>query len=79
MFRLDGIPAAPRGVPQIEVTFDVGDLQAGIRHCFANRNHRALDEISGQLVELRAGDGHIEMLRTSPDPSGTGGGQGVLW
>ncbi len=23
MFRLDGIPAAPRGVPQIEVTFDI--------------------------------------------------------
>ena len=23
-FRLDGIPAAPRGVPQIEVTFDIG-------------------------------------------------------
>jgi molecular chaperone DnaK len=22
-FRLDGIPAAPRGVPQIEVTFDI--------------------------------------------------------
>ena len=23
MFRLDGIPAAPRGVPQVEVTFDI--------------------------------------------------------
>ena len=23
MFHLDGIPAAPRGVPQIEVTFDI--------------------------------------------------------
>jgi molecular chaperone DnaK len=23
MFRLDGIPAAPRGLPQIEVTFDI--------------------------------------------------------
>lgn len=23
MFRLDGIPAAPRGIPQIEVTFDI--------------------------------------------------------
>merc|ERR1712178_289951 len=23
LFRLDGIPAAPRGVPQIEVTFDI--------------------------------------------------------
>ena len=23
MFKLDGIPAAPRGVPQIEVTFDI--------------------------------------------------------
>ena len=22
-FRLDGIPSAPRGVPQIEVTFDI--------------------------------------------------------
>ena len=22
-FRLDGIPAAPRGMPQIEVTFDI--------------------------------------------------------
>ena len=23
MFRLDGIPPAPRGLPQIEVTFDI--------------------------------------------------------
>ena len=23
MFRLEGIPAAPRGVPRIEVTFDI--------------------------------------------------------
>ena len=23
MFNLDGIPPAPRGVPQIEVTFDI--------------------------------------------------------
>ena len=22
-FRLDGIPSAPRGVPQVEVTFDI--------------------------------------------------------
>ncbi|MBQ4051163.1 MAG: molecular chaperone DnaK, partial [Oscillospiraceae bacterium] len=26
MFRLDGIPAAPRGVPQIEVTFDIDEV-----------------------------------------------------
>ncbi len=32
-FRLDGIPAAPRGVPQIEVTFDID--ANGIVHVFA--------------------------------------------
>ncbi|MEG1305387.1 MAG: Hsp70 family protein, partial [Oscillospiraceae bacterium] len=33
LFRLDGIPAAPRGVPQIEVTFDID--ANGIVHVFA--------------------------------------------
>ena len=33
MFRLDGIPAAPRGVPQIEVTFDID--ANGIVHVYA--------------------------------------------
>ena len=33
MFRLDGIPAAPRGVPQIEVTFDID--ATGIVHVTA--------------------------------------------
>ena len=33
-FRLEGIPPAPRGVPQIEVTFDIdanGILNVGAR------------------------------------------------
>ena len=34
MFKLDGIPAAPRGVPQIEVTFDID--ANGIVHVSAN-------------------------------------------
>ena len=34
-FRLDGIPAAPRGVPQIEVTFDID--ANGIVKCFSKR------------------------------------------
>ena len=33
MFRLDGIPAAPRGVPQIEVNFDID--ANGIVHVYA--------------------------------------------
>ena len=33
MFNLDGIPPAPRGVPQIEVTFDID--ANGILHVVA--------------------------------------------
>jgi molecular chaperone DnaK len=50
-FRLDGIPAAPRGVPQIEVTFDID--ANGIVHVSAK------DKSSGkeQKITLTSGSG----------------------
>ena len=41
---------------------EVGSLQAGISQSLADGGHRALDQISGQLIELCAGQGHIQML-----------------
>jgi molecular chaperone DnaK len=53
-FRLDGIPAAPRGVPQIEVTFDID--ANGIVHVTAKdkgtgKEHRITISNSGGLSE----------------------------
>jgi molecular chaperone DnaK len=42
-FRLDGIPPAPRGVPQIEVTFDIdanGIVNVSARDKATNREHK---------------------------------------
>ncbi|MCB8967141.1 MAG: molecular chaperone DnaK [Chloroflexota bacterium] len=44
VFRLDGIPAAPRGIPQIEVTFDID--ANGILHVTAK------DKASGKSQEI---------------------------
>jgi molecular chaperone DnaK len=43
-FRLDGIPAAPRGVPQVEVTFDID--ANGIL------NVKAKDKATGKIQEI---------------------------
>ena len=45
MFHLDGIPAAPRGVPQIEVTFDI-DVNGIL-------NVSAMDKATGKSQNIR--------------------------
>merc|ERR1712196_255319 len=37
-FHLDGIPPAPRGVPQVEVTFDIDAKNSLENYCFTMRN-----------------------------------------
>ena len=41
----------------------VGCGQAGVAHCLTDRAHGALDQVSGQLIELRAGQRQLEVLR----------------
>ncbi len=53
-FILDGIPPAPRGVPQIEVTFDIdanGILNVSARDKATGREQRIRIEASGKLSE----------------------------
>src|SRR2546428_668638 len=56
-FHLDGIPPAPRGVPQIEVTFDI-DANGAVRDAI-NRNDtdamkRAYDDLQNKFQEVSA-------------------------
>ena len=51
MFNLDGIPPAPRGVPQIEVTFDID--ANGILHVTAKDKGTAKE----QKIRIEAGSG----------------------
>ena len=53
-FVLDGIPAAPRGVPQIEVTFDID--ANGILHVAAKDKNTGKE----QRIEIKAGSGLSE-------------------
>lgn len=53
-FNLDGIPAAPRGVPQIEVTFDID--ANGILHVTA----KDLGTNKEQQITIKAGSGLTE-------------------
>jgi molecular chaperone DnaK len=51
VFRLDGIPPAPRGVPKVEVTFDIdanGILNVGAKDLATNRE---------QKITIQAGSG----------------------
>ncbi|MFN3387037.1 MAG: molecular chaperone DnaK [Candidatus Thermochlorobacter sp.] len=53
-FILDGIPPAPRGVPQIEVTFDIdanGILNVSAKDKATGREQRIRIEASGKLSE----------------------------
>jgi len=53
-FRLDGIPPAPRGVPQVEVTFDID--ANGILNVNAKdkaKDHEAEDQATRALAEAR--------------------------
>src|SRR2546423_162219 len=66
IFNLDGIPPAPRGVPQIEVTFDID--ANGILHV------NAKDKGTGkeQKIRIEAGSGlskeEIEKMKTEAKP-----------
>ena len=54
MFNLDGIPAAPRGVPQIEVTFDIdanGILNVSARDKATGKEQKIRIEASSGLSE----------------------------
>lgn len=64
-FRLEGIPAAPRGVPQIEVTFDInanGIVEVSAKDKATGKEHRiaitangglSKDEIDRMLAEAK--------------------------
>jgi len=62
IFNLDGIPPAPRGVPQIEVTFDID--ANGILHVTAKDKGTAKE----QKIRIEAGSGltkdEIEKMKT---------------
>ncbi len=51
MFNLDGIPPAPRGVPQVEVTFDID--ANGILHVVAKDKGTGKE----QKIRIEAGSG----------------------
>lgn len=53
-FNLDGIPPAPRGMPQIEVTFDVdanGILHVSAKDQGTNKEHKITIQASGGLSD----------------------------
>ncbi len=64
-FNLDGIPPAPRGVPQIEVTFDIdvnGILNVSARDVATGKEQSVRIEQSSGLS-----DGEIEKMRQDAD------------
>lgn len=61
MFRLDGIPLAPRGVPQIEVTFDID--ANGILHVTAKDKGTGRDQKITITGASGLSDEEIEKLR----------------
>ena len=53
-FRLDGIPSAPRGMPQIEVTFDIdanGILNVTAKDKATSREQKVTITASTNLAE----------------------------
>src|SRR4029079_17484828 len=53
-FRLEGIPMAPRGVPQVEVTFDIdanGIVNVSAKDKATNKEQRIRIQASGGLSE----------------------------
>jgi molecular chaperone DnaK len=61
MFRLDGIPLAPRGIPQIEVTFDID--ANGILHVTAKDKGTGKDQKITITGASGLSDEEIEKLR----------------
>ncbi|MCI0530962.1 MAG: molecular chaperone DnaK [candidate division Zixibacteria bacterium] len=62
-FHLDGIPSAPRGVPQIEVTFDID--ANGILHVFAQ--DKATGKKQSIRIEASSGLSEAEIQRMVKD------------
>jgi molecular chaperone DnaK len=66
MFNLDGIPPAPRGVPQIEVTFDID--ANGILHVVAKDKGTGKE----QKIRIEAGSGlskeEVEKMKAEAKP-----------
>ena len=60
--------------PTIRTLSSVGGLQAGVSQSLADGAHGALDQVSGQLVELGAGQRHIQVLGAG----GIGGDEGQV-
>ncbi|GAA3858145.1 molecular chaperone DnaK [Celeribacter arenosi] len=53
-FNLEGIPPAPRGMPQIEVTFDInadGIVEVGAKDKGTNKEHKITIQASGGLSD----------------------------
>ena len=62
---LDGVlhGGNSRGAADEEDLAEVAGLEAGVGHGLAHGAHRRFDEVCGQLIELCAGQGHVEVLR----------------
>src|SRR5438034_627318 len=54
VFHLDGIPPAPRGVPQIEVTFDIDAVHDAINRNDTDAMKRTYDELQNKFQEVSA-------------------------
>jgi molecular chaperone DnaK len=53
-FHLDGIPPAPRGVPQIEVTFDI-DANGSQRECQGSRDRKGAKDLHHRFQRFDEG------------------------
>merc|ERR1712118_562294 len=65
-FHLDGIPPAPRGVPQIEVTFDI-DANGILNVSAQDKSTGKVNPITIKVYQSAGGGG-------MPDMGGMGGG-----
>ena len=78
-FRLDGIPPAPRGIPQVEVTFDIdanGILNVNAKDKATGREQRITITASTNLDSARSGSsgrGGQVALRGRQEAPGIGG------
>jgi molecular chaperone DnaK len=78
-FRLDGIPPAPRGVPQVEVTFDIdanGILNVSAKDKATNKEQSiqitastnlSTDEVDRLVQEAKSNESRDKMLRELAD------------